>query len=94
MYQYDCEPCDLWGGAELCEGVVTRNCSVHYFDGKDQLSVSGSGQKEIVAAKNSIIYILSSSGIPSYQLSGMTTIWDDAKRFVMRVDSDFRIGPA
>lgn len=82
------------GGAELCEGIITRNCSVYYFDGKDQLSVSGAGQKEIVAVKNSIIYILSSSEIPGYQLIGMTSIWDGTTRLVMRVDSDFRIGPA
>lgn len=82
------------GGAELCEGIITRNCSVYYFDGKDQLSASGSGQKEIVAVKNSIIYILSPSGIPNYQFIGLTSIWDGTTRFVMRVDSDFRIGPA
>lgn len=94
MYQYDYKPCDLWGGAELCEGIITRNCSVYYFDGKDQLSVSGLGQKEIVAVKNSIIYILSSSEIPNYQFIGLTSIWDGTTRLVMRVDSDFRIGPA
>ena len=82
------------GGAELCEGIITRNCSVYYFDGKDQLSASGSGQKEIVAAKNSIIYILSPSSIPNHQLIGLTSMWDSSRRLVMRVDSDFRIGPA
>lgn len=82
------------GGAELCEGIITRNCSVYYFDGKDQSSASGSGQKEIVAVKNSIIYILSPSGIPNYQLVGLTSIWDGTTRLVMRVNSDFRIGPA
>lgn len=82
-------------GGELCEGIITRNCSVYYFDGKDQLSVSGSGQKEIVAAKNSIIYILAPSpGIPGNQLSGLTVIWGGGTRRVMRVDSDFRIGLA
>lgn len=82
------------GGAELCKGIVTLTRSVYYFDGKDQLSVSGAGQKEIVAVKNSIIYILSSNRIPNDQLIGLTRIWSSATRLVMRVDSDFRIGPA
>lgn len=84
----------IYGGAELCEGIITRNCLVYYFDGKDQLSVSGSSQKEIVAVKNSIIYISSSSEIPNHQFIGLTSIWDGTTRLVMRVDSDFRIGPA
>lgn len=82
------------GGGELCKGIIPYNCSVYYFDGKDQLSVSGSGQKEIVAVKNSIIYISAPSEIPGYQLVGLTNIWDGGRRLVMRVDSDFRIGPA
>lgn len=84
----------VYGGAELCEGIITRNCSVYYFDGKDQLSVSGSSQREIVAAKNSFIYIISPSEIPSHQFIGLTSIWDGKTRLVMRVDSDFRIGSA
>lgn len=79
------------GGAE-CKGIITYNCSVYYFDGKDQLSVSGSGKKEITAIKNSIIYISSLSEIPDWYISGLTSIWDGTKRRVMSVDSDFRIG--
>jgi hypothetical protein len=79
------------GGAE-CKGIITYDCSVDYFDGKDQLSVSGSGQKEITAVKNSIIYISSSSEIPDWYISGLTSIWDGTTRRVMSVDSDFRIG--
>lgn len=79
------------GGAE-CKGIITHSCSVYYFDGKDQLSVSVSGQKEITAIKNSIIYIRSSPGILAWQISGLTSIWDGTTRRVMSVDSDFHIG--
>ena len=81
------------GGGEKCKGIITRNCLVCYFDGEDQLSVSGSGQKEIVVAKNSIIYINTSSEIPNYQIHGLTIIYDGTTRLVMRVDSDFSVGP-
>lgn len=85
------------GGMELCNGYFSQvSSSLYYFDGRDYLTEQigfSPESRNVVAPKNSIVYVNSGYGVSSRDLVGVTVIYENGFAMVLRIDSDFRIGP-
>lgn len=85
------------GGMELCNGYFSQFASsLYYFDGRDYLTEtigSSAETRNVVAPKNSIVYVNSYRDISRRDLVGVTVIYEDGRAIILRIDSDFRIGP-
>lgn len=85
------------GGMELCNGYFSQfSSSLYYFDGRDYLTETigpSAESRNVVVPKNSIVYLDSDPGVSSRNLVGVTVIYESGSAMILRIDSDFRIGP-